>query len=109
MGRENSQSESAQDGGAGGRGELHGGPFAVGGDAAEQRCGGGCGHGKTAVGALDKATADIDGRAVPAIDVERGEADGGAGDIDDGIDGADFVKMYLIEWNIVDGGFGLAE
>ncbi len=106
MGRENSQSERAQDGGAGGRDELHRRTFAVGGDAAEQRRSGGRGHGKAAVGAIDKAAADVHWRAVPAIDVERGEADGGAGDVDDGIDRADLVKMYLIEWHIVDGGFG---
>ena len=41
--------------------------------------------------------------------MERGEADGGAGDVDNGVDCADFVKMHLIEWHIVDGGFGLAE
>ena len=41
--------------------------------------------------------------------MERGETDGGAGNVDDGIDGADLVKMYLIEWHIVDGGLGFAE
>jgi hypothetical protein len=61
------------------------------------------------VGAVDEAASDVDGRTIPALDIERGNADGGAGDVDDGIDGAYFVKMYLVEWQIVDGGFGLAE
>jgi hypothetical protein len=61
------------------------------------------------VGAVDEAAADVHRRRVPAFDVERGETDGGAGDVDDGIYGADLMKMYLIQWHIVDGGFGFAE
>jgi hypothetical protein len=61
------------------------------------------------VGAVDEAAADVDGRTIPALDAERSEADSGAGDIDDSVDGAYFVKMYLVERQIVDGGFGFAE
>jgi hypothetical protein len=99
----------AEQRGASWRGELHRWTFAVCRDAAQERCRGGRRHGIAAVSALDEPAADVHRRAIPAIDVEGREANGGAGDIDDGVDCPDFVKMYLIEWHIVDGGFRLAE
>ena len=50
------------------------------------------------MGAIDEAAANVDWRGIPAVDVERGESDGGAGDVDDGVDRAYFMKMYLVEW-----------
>ena len=37
------------------------------------------------------------------------QPDGGADDVDDGVDGADFVEVHLLDGHGVDVGFGLAE
>ncbi len=37
------------------------------------------------------------------------EADAGANNVDDGVDGAHFVKMNFFERHVVDAGFGFAK
>ena len=49
------------------------------------------------MGALDGASTDIQGRTQPLVDGERLGSDGGANDIDHGIDGADLVKVDLVD------------
>lgn len=58
---------------------------------------------------LDAAGTDIEGGAGKFGDAEKVETDGGADDVDDGVDGADFVEMNFFDGNVVDFGFGFAE
>ena len=51
----------------------------------------------------------LSGDAEPAIDVERLASSRGADDVDDGVDGTDFVKMHALNGDGMDGGFGFAE
>ncbi len=57
--------------------------------------------------ALDGAAADVERRSQPAIDVEVGGADCRADDVDDGVDGAYFVEVNLLNRHGVDSRFRL--
>ena len=81
----------------------------VGGQAAQQVGGGGCGDGKGSVSADDGAAADVDGRAVPGADLQVVNARAGGDDVDDGVDGSNFVEVDVVDGNIVDFGLGFAE
>jgi len=61
------------------------------------------------VGALDGAAADVEGRGEPAIDAEEFGSGGGADDVDDSVDGADFMEVDALDGDGMDGGFGFAE
>jgi hypothetical protein len=67
------------------------------------------GYGKRSVRALDGSSADVQRRAYPFFDRKRFRSHGGADDIHHGIDGADFVKVDLLDGSIVNLGFGLAQ
>ncbi len=101
--------EGAEDGGSGRCGELVLDMRGVGGEAAEKVGGGGRGDGEAAMGAVDHASADVDGRAVPVTDVERVDTGGGADDIDDRVDSSDFVEVDFFDVYVVDFGFTGAE
>ena len=101
--------EHAQNRGAGGRDALHGRAGGVDGRIAEERERGGRGNRQRAVRALDRAAADIERRGEPAIDAERFASGGGADDVDDGVDRADFVKVNFFDGHGVDRGFSFAE
>ena len=75
----------------------------------QQARGGGRGHGQHAVLGLDGAAADVDGRADDGGDAQLVEGHAGADDVGDGIGRADFVEVDLLDGNLVDGGFGLAQ
>src|SRR5690606_37729315 len=55
------------------------------------------------------AGADVDGRANDAIDAEMVESNGGADDVYDGVERADFVEVNFLDIHAVDSGFGFAE
>ena len=57
----------------------------------------------------DCSAAHVEGRGKPAIDAESLAAGGGADDIDDGVDRADFVEVDFLDGNGMNGGFGFAE
>ena len=59
--------------------------------------------------ALDRSAAHVQRRAYPFFNGKRFGSHGGADNIDHGIDGADFVKVYALDGRIVDLGFGLAQ
>jgi hypothetical protein len=61
------------------------------------------------VGHHHLAGADVERGAGEFVDAEKFEADAGADDVDDGIDRADFVKMDLLDGQVVDFGFGFGE
>ena len=69
----------------------------------------GSGYGKRSVRALDRSSAHVQRRAYPFFDRKRLRSHGGADDIDQGIDGADFVEADSLDWRIVNLGFGLAQ
>ena len=81
-------------------GGIHGGVF-------EQFRGRGRGYGKPSVGAVDEATPNIDGGAVPSVHIEGIGSRGGASDVYDGVDGTDFVEVNLFDGNTVDVALGL--
>ena len=59
--------------------------------------------------AFDCAAAHIQWRRNPAIDAEGFAARGGAVDVDDGVDGADFVEVDFLDGNGMNGGFSLTK
>ena len=61
------------------------------------------------MGALDGAAPHVEGRRDPTIDGEEFGSGGGADDVNDGVDGADFVEVNALNGDGVDGGFGFAE
>ena len=67
------------------------------------------GDGERAVLAFYGAAADVERRREPAIDAERFAAGRRADDIDNGVDGADLVKVNLLDGNGVNGRLGLAQ
>jgi hypothetical protein len=58
------------------------------------------------VSALNSAAAYIQGGADNFIDGESFASDGGADDVHQGVCGANFVEMNLIEGDVVDLGLG---
>ena len=46
---------------------------------------------------------------MPTLDTKRGETDGSAGDVDDGVNCAYFVEVHLLDRDAVNGGFRSAE
>lgn len=75
----------------------------------QQISGGGRGHWEAAVRAFDGSCTDVYGRRVPGIYLQMVDPSAGGDDIDDGIDRTDFVKVDLLDWNIVNLCFRLAE
>ena len=61
------------------------------------------------MGALDGTAADVEIRSQPAINAEMRAPHGRADDIDDGVDGADFVEVNLLDGHGVNLGFGFTE
>ena len=100
-----------EDGGAGGGEELELDVGPVGDGAAAGEEPGSCGgrDGEAAVGGFDPAAAGVDGRYDDAVDAQQVEADDGADDIEDGVGGADFVELDLVDGGAVDVGFGFGE
>ena len=100
-----------EDGGAGGGEELEldVGPVGDGAAAGKQTRSGGGGDGEAAVGGFDPAAAGVDGGYDDAVDAQQVEADDGADDIEDGVGGADFVELDLVDGGAVDVGFGFGE
>ena len=110
--------EGTDEGGPGGGDEFLLGRGGVGGEAAEEVGGGGGGDGEAAVGAFHHASAYVEGRAVPAeglagfgegLLVEVVDGGGGGDDVDDGVYGAYFVEVDLVDVYVMDAGFGGAE
>ncbi len=101
--------EGADESGTGGGDQFLFDMGGVGGESAEQVGGGGRGDGEAAVGAIDHAATDVERGGVPAVDVERVDSGAGGNDIDDGIDGADFVEVDFFDVDVMDFGFGGAE
>src|SRR5580765_3928459 len=58
---------------------------------------------------LDGATTNVQGGAGEGLDAQSREADTRPDNVDDGIDGANFVEMDLLERHVVDSGFGNTE
>ena len=104
-GRE-TRGQAGQDGGAGRGGGflVHGAPG--GGEAVQEFLGGRGRHRKQAMGAADKAASEFDRRGPDRIHAEKVAADGRAHDIDDGVDGPDFVEMDRLHRDAVDLGLG---
>ncbi len=61
------------------------------------------------MGAVDHASADVEGRAEPLVDGEGVDAGAGGDDVDDGVDRAYFVEVDLFDVYVVDFGFAGAE
>ena len=59
--------------------------------------------------ALDRAGADDDVRTRGRRDAEMVQPGAGAHDVDDGVVGADFVEVYLLDGSVVNGGFGFGQ
>ena len=101
--------ESADDGSSGGRDELFFDVCGVGGEATQEVGGGGRGDGEAAVGAVDHASAYVEGRAEPLVDGEGVDACAGGYDVDDCIYCAYFVEVNFFDVDVVDLGFAGAE
>jgi hypothetical protein len=87
--------EEAKQGGPRRGGALHGLARSVDGDAFEELKRRRRGDGELAVGAADRSGADVDGRGDDLAGGEGLHEDAGTDDVDDGIDGSDFMKMDL--------------
>src|SRR5439155_16921787 len=61
------------------------------------------------VGAFDHAAAGGDRAARETLDAEQVQADGGAGDVGDAVEAADFVKVHLVQRHAVGRGLGFGE
>ena len=61
------------------------------------------------MGAVYGAAADVERRGEPAVHFEVLAADCGADDVDDGVDGSDFVEVNAFDGHRMDAGFGFAE
>jgi len=101
--------ESADNGCSGGRDELFFDVCGVGWEAAEEVGGGGGGDGEAAVGAVDHASADVEGGAEPLVDGKGVDACAGGYDVDDGVDCAYFVEVDFFNVDVVDFGFAGTE
>ena len=101
--------ERADDGGAGRSDEFFFDVGGVSGKAAKQVGSGGCGDGEAAMGAVNHAATDVEGRAVPLVYCEGVDSGGGGDDVDDCIDCAYFVEVNFFNGDVVDFGFGGAE
>ena len=77
--------------------------------AAQQLAGRGSRNRAAAVGDFDETVAGWHGRANDSFDAEQVEADRRADDVGDGIDGADFVEVHLLDRAAVDLGLGLGQ
>ncbi len=66
-------------------------------------------HREPSVGAVHKATPDVDRGTVPLIEIQGIHGGRTAGDIHDGIDAAHLVKMNLFRWNAMDAAFRLRQ
>ena len=89
-------------------GTGRGGAFLVGGsgcegDAFEESSGGGRGDRHDAVGAFYGASPDLEGGAGNAVDAEQMPGDGGTYDIDNGIEGPDFMEVHRFRFNAMHG------
>ena len=69
----------------------------------------GAGTGNTPCADLHHAAADVDRRHDDAIGLEPFDREHGADDVDDRVEGADFVQMHLVDRHAVNRGFRLAE
>jgi hypothetical protein len=101
--------ESLEERGSGGGEKFLLDAGGIDGRAAEKLGGGGRGNGQDSVSALDGASADVEGGAVPAAGGDVLDGYGSADDIDDGIFGANFMKMDGFGRAIVNFGLGLGE
>jgi hypothetical protein len=101
--------ECFEDGGAGGGDELLLDVGGVGGEATEEVGGGWGGDGEAAVGAVDGASAYVDGGAEPLVYVQVVDSGCRTDDVDDGVYGAYFVEVDFLEGYVVDFGFRIAE
>ena len=61
------------------------------------------------MGAFHRPAANVEGRTHPAVHAERDASYGGANNIHDGIDGANLMKVNLLDRNVVDFGFRFAQ
>ena len=68
-----------------------------------------CRHRKHAVRRSHHAAADVERRHDNAVGVEPLEREHGADNVDDGIDGANFVEVHLVDRHAMDAGFGSRE
>jgi hypothetical protein len=94
--------------GAGRRDQL-GGAVAVNRHALEQPRGGRRGHREQPVLALHHAAADVQRRGLDVFDAEPLEAEHGAHNIDDRIEGTDLVQVHLLDRRAVDRRLGGGE
>ena len=101
--------ERANDGGACRSDEFFFDVGGVSGEAAKQVGSGGRGDGETAMGAVNHAATDVEGRAVPLVDCEGVNSGGCGDDVDDCINCAYFVEVNFFDGDVVDFGFGGAE
>ena len=103
--------QRGEDGGAGRRGQLAGlgtrGDDGV--DRTEEFGSGRHGDRHHAVLGADGPASDGDGRAGDLGDAEHLQTDAGAGDVDDGVDRADFVEMDAVGRGAVDLGLGVGQ
>ena len=69
----------------------------------------GAGTGRTPWAIFAVPPPTLSGEQANLLDAECVEADAGADDVDDGVDGADFVEMNFFERYVVDVCFGFAK
>ena len=101
--------ECADDGCSGGRDELFFDVRGVGGETAQEVGGGGSGDGEAAVGAVDHASADVEGGTEPLVDFQGVDACAGGYDVDDCVYCAYFVEVDFFNVDVVDFGFAGTE
>ncbi len=101
--------KGAQDGSTGGGEQLLLNAGGKDGRAAKKLNRGGGGDGQNAVGALDSAAAGVEGGAVPGSAAMCFDGNSRADDVDDGIFGADLVKVDRLGRTIVNFGLGMGE
>ncbi len=81
----------------------------VGRNTAQQIRRGRCGNREGAVRAVHHAPTHIEGGAIPGTDLQGMHTRGGGDNVDDGVHGADFVKVDLLHGHVVNLGFGVPE
>src|SRR5579859_120781 len=66
-------------------------------------------HGKSAMGALHHSAAHVERRADPFVHTQRLSSHGGAGDVRNGINRADFVEVDLLDIHVMHACLGCAQ
>ena len=101
--------EGFEDGDSGGGGHFGFNGALEEGDAVQEQFGGRGRYGHSAVGAVHESVSRADGFGEDPFYVQSIQKEGRTGDVDDGINGAHFVKVDALFGGAVNGGFGFGD